>query len=198
MITSRGWVPNHVCACARARDGAGFDQTTSRPATRPITSAQTGRSARRHPIETEERMRRLNFLEDEPWDEVNDDLRMRRRWFGHPLGTDMLGASLTELLPGSPEDHLHMHYGLREEMFFVLSGTPTVHTPDGEERLSPGEVIYFPKARPRLHTFLSIRRTSPVRWSASRPSDCMTAGLPTAGRSPGWLRVIQTAERGRR
>jgi hypothetical protein len=24
--------------------------------------------------ETEERMRRLNFLNDEPWDEVNDDL----------------------------------------------------------------------------------------------------------------------------
>jgi hypothetical protein len=47
-------------------------------------------------------MRRLNFLEDEPWDEMNDDLRLRRRWFGHPLGTDMLGASLTELLPGSP------------------------------------------------------------------------------------------------
>ena len=45
-------------------------------------------------------MRRLNFLEDEPWDEVGDDLR--RRWFGHPLETDMLGASLTEVLPGSP------------------------------------------------------------------------------------------------
>jgi hypothetical protein len=33
-------------------------------------------------------MRRLNFLDDEPWDEVNDDLR--RRWFGHPFGADML------------------------------------------------------------------------------------------------------------
>ena len=26
-------------------------------------------------------MRRLNFLEDEPWDEVEDD--KRARWFGH-------------------------------------------------------------------------------------------------------------------
>ena len=47
-------------------------------------------------------MRRLNFLEDEPWDEVHDHERIRVRWFGHPLGADMLGASLTELLPGSP------------------------------------------------------------------------------------------------
>lgn len=88
-------------------------------------------------------MRRLNFLEDEPWDEVEDDLR-RVRWFGHPLRTDMLGASLTELLPGSPGGPLHMHYGV-EEMFFVLSGTPTVRTPEGEEQLSPGDVVYFPE-----------------------------------------------------
>ena len=56
-------------------------------------------------------MRRLNFLEDEPWDEVHDHERIRVRWFGHPLGADMLGASLTELLPGSPGYQLHMHYG---------------------------------------------------------------------------------------
>ena len=76
-------------------------------------------------------MRRLNFLEDEPWMKSTTISRMRRRWFGHPLETDMLGASLTELLPGSSGDRLHMHYGL-EEMFFVLSGTPTVRTPEGE------------------------------------------------------------------
>src|SRR5205814_6728246 len=58
----------------------------------------------------EDRMRRLNFLDDEPWDEVDE--QQRRRWFGHPLGTDMLGASLTELSPGSPGGHMHMHYGL--------------------------------------------------------------------------------------
>ena len=33
-----------------------------------------------------------------------------------------------------------MHYGL-EEMFFVLRGTPTVRTPEGEEQLEPGEVV---------------------------------------------------------
>jgi uncharacterized cupin superfamily protein len=101
-------------------------------------------------METEEHMRRLNFLEDEPWDEVQDDRRVR--WFGHPLETDMLGASLTELLPSTPGSPLHMHYGV-EEMFFVLAGTPTVRTPKGEERLSPGDVVYFPEGPDGLHDF---------------------------------------------
>src|SRR3954447_16120034 len=95
-------------------------------------------------------MRRLNFLDDEPWDEVDDEAR--RRWFGHPFAADKLGASLIELLPKAPDGPLHMHYGV-EEMFFVLSGRPTVRTPEGEEQLAPGDVVYFPEGRAGLHTF---------------------------------------------
>ena len=95
-------------------------------------------------------MRRLNFLEDQPWDEQDDEKRVR--WFGHPFGADILGASLTELLPGMAGGPLHMHYGV-EEMFFVLRGTPTVRTPEGEEQLSPGDVVYFPEGPDGLHTF---------------------------------------------
>ena len=97
-------------------------------------------------------MYRLNFLAEEPWDELNDDDRTRARWFGHRFGADILGASLRELLPGSPGGPLHMHYGV-EEMFFVLAGTPTVRTPEGEEQLSPGDVVYFPEGPDGLHDF---------------------------------------------
>jgi uncharacterized cupin superfamily protein len=45
-----------------------------------------------------------------------------------------------------------MHYGV-EEMFFVLSGTLTVRTPQGEERLAPGDVVYFPEGPEGLHDF---------------------------------------------
>jgi uncharacterized cupin superfamily protein len=106
-------------------------------------------------------MRRLNFLADEPWDEVDDQDRQRVRWFGHPFNADKLGASLTELLPGAPGGALHMHYGV-EEMFFVLSGTPTVRTPEGEQALSPGDVVYFPEGPDGLHTF-SNPTDEPVR-----------------------------------
>lgn len=111
----------------------------------------------------EEQMRRLNFLQDHPWDEVNDDIS-RVRWFGHPFGSDMLGASLHEYLPRSPGGSMHMHYGV-EEMFFVLSGTPTVRTPEGEEQLAPGDVVYFPEGPDGLHTF-SNPTDAPVRLLA--------------------------------
>ncbi len=106
-------------------------------------------------------MDRLNFLTDEPWDEVNEDDRMRVRWFGHPFETDLLGASLIEYLPRSPDTPMHMHYGV-EEMFFVLTGSPTVRTPEGAEELSPGDVIYFPEGPDGLHTF-SNPTDEPVR-----------------------------------
>jgi uncharacterized cupin superfamily protein len=108
-------------------------------------------------------VRRLNFLEDEPWDEVEEGVR-RARWFGHPFGTDLLGASLTELLPGADGGPLHMHYGV-EEMFFILSGTLTVRTPDGEEQLSAGDVVYFAEGPEGLHDF-SNPSNEPVRMLA--------------------------------
>ena len=107
-------------------------------------------------------MRRLNFLHDEPWDE--DDGQTRARWFGHPFGTDILGGSLRELRPATPGSAMHMHYGV-EEMFFILSGTPTVRTPEGEEQLSPGDVVYFPEGPDGLHDF-SNPTDEPVRMIA--------------------------------
>lgn len=99
-------------------------------------------------------IRRLSFLDDEPWDQVDDEHGVRTRWFGHPFGADVLGASLIELAPGAPDSALHMHYGV-EEMFFVLSGTPSVRTPEGVEQLSPGDVAYFPEGPDGLHTFFN-------------------------------------------
>ena len=54
-----------------------------------------------------------------------------------------------------------MHYGV-EEMFFVLSGRPTVRTPQGAEELSPGDVVYFPEGPDGLHTFSNLT-DEPVR-----------------------------------
>jgi uncharacterized cupin superfamily protein len=109
-------------------------------------------------------MQRLNFLDDQPWDEDDDKYRTRARWFGHPFRADKLGASLRELLPGAPAGPLHMHYGV-EEMFFVLNGTPLVRTPEGEETLAPGDVVYFPEGTAGLHDF-SNPTDEPVRLIA--------------------------------
>jgi uncharacterized cupin superfamily protein len=95
---------------------------------------------------------RLNVFADEPWDRTAEKMRIRTRFFGMPLGAKGLGASLHELLPGSTGFNLHAHYGM-EEMFFVMSGTPTLRTGDSDEELQPGDVVYCPPGIEGLHTF---------------------------------------------
>lgn len=97
-------------------------------------------------------MTRLNVFADEPWDMTAEKMRIKTRFFGMPLGAKELGASLHELLPGSTGFNLHAHYGM-EELFFVLSGTPTLRTADGEEELAPGDVVFCPRGIEGLHTF---------------------------------------------
>ena len=97
-------------------------------------------------------MSRLNVYADEPWDRTAEKMRIRTRFLGMPLGAKELGASVHELLPGSTGFNLHAHYGM-EEMFFVLSGNPTLRTADGEEPLSPGDTVFCPRGIAGLHTF---------------------------------------------
>jgi uncharacterized cupin superfamily protein len=105
-------------------------------------------------------MSRQNFLNDEPWNETHEARQIRTRMFERPLGA-MLGSSLYELLPGSPGFSLHMHYGA-EEIFFVVSGTPTLRNGKTEEQLSPGDVVYCPEGIDGLHTFTNPTN-EPVR-----------------------------------
>jgi uncharacterized cupin superfamily protein len=96
-------------------------------------------------------MSRQNFLSDEPWTDTYEDAGIRSRVFDRHLGA-ILGASLHELAPGAPGFKLHMHYG-GEELFFVVSGTPTLRNGRTEEQLSPGDVVLCPEGREGLHTF---------------------------------------------
>jgi len=96
---------------------------------------------------------RESFLRDEPWDVVREEMQVRTRVFARQVD-DVLSASLYELLPGSPGDRLHMHYGI-EEMFFVLSGTPILRNGQTEEQLAPGDVVHCPEGRDGLHTFVN-------------------------------------------
>ena len=96
-------------------------------------------------------MNRQNFLHDQPWDEHLDEYGITSRVFWRPEGA-LMGASLHELEPGGPGFTLHMHYGA-EELFFVVSGTPTLRTAKTEEVLSPGDFVFCPDGRRGLHAF---------------------------------------------
>jgi uncharacterized cupin superfamily protein len=63
--------------------------------------------------------------------------------FGAKLGAKDTGASLYELPPGQALCPYHYEYG-EEEWLLVVAGRPTVRDPDGEHRLEPWDVVFFP------------------------------------------------------
>jgi len=69
---------------------------------------------------------------------------------GPDLGAAHLGGSLVEIAPGSHAWPYHWE-AAQEEWLLVLSGTPTVRTPQERERLSPGDLVCFPAGPEGAH-----------------------------------------------
>ena len=54
-----------------------------------------------------------------------------------------LYVTLYTLMPGKTNYPYHYHSGM-EEVFYIISGTGTLRTPDGEKTVKEGDVIVFP------------------------------------------------------
>jgi uncharacterized cupin superfamily protein len=88
----------------------------------------------------------FNLFAEHDWDNESDREGYRHRVvaIGKRLGGELLGASLYELPPG--ERTWPYHYETAsEEWLIVVSGRPTLRTPDGERELEPGDVAVFPR-----------------------------------------------------
>jgi uncharacterized cupin superfamily protein len=59
------------------------------------------------------------------------------------LGASRLAMTVYDVPPGQAVCPYHFHWG-DEEWLIVISGTPTVRTPAGEQTLQPGDVACFP------------------------------------------------------
>lgn len=70
---------------------------------------------------------------------------------GPLLGASMLGMTLYELPPGNRICPYHYEYGA-EEWLIVVSGRPTLRTPEGERELEPGDVVCFPEGPEGAHS----------------------------------------------
>lgn len=86
--------------------------------------------------------------------------------FGRDLGAEQTGASVYELPPAQALCPYHYEYG-EEEWLMVLTGRPTLRTPEGTEQIDPFDVVFFPKGPAGAH---GVRNdtTEPVRvlmWS---------------------------------
>src|SRR6185369_11855235 len=88
----------------------------------------------------------FNLNADQRWDGESDrdGYRYRVAALGPRLGASLMGGSLYELPPGEKSVPYHYELGC-EEWLLVVSGRPTLRSPDGERELAPGDVAVFPE-----------------------------------------------------
>ena len=104
------------------------------------------------------------------WDEPGEyEAAAERAGFGGVRGKRLrrqLGATLSsavwELEPGARQAPYHFHHG-GEELLIVLTGTPTLRSPDGERELRAGEVVHFARGPDGAHQ-VSNRSDAVVRY----------------------------------
>jgi len=107
-------------------------------------------------------MKVFNLYEDR-WDEPRDrdGWRINEAFVGHHIGGELIGASLSEIEPGSKHWPYHTHYA-NEEWAIVLRGEPTLRTPEGEHALKEGDVVCFRRGAEGAHQ-IANNTESPVR-----------------------------------
>ena len=104
----------------------------------------------------------INLLDDEGWIERRwPPERPGFRWRRKRVAGEQLGASLYELPPGESTFPYHYELG-NDELLVVVSGRPTLRSPDGERELQPGDCVLFPSGPDGAHQ-LSNRSGEPTR-----------------------------------
>ena len=104
----------------------------------------------------------INLLDDEGWIERRwPPERPGFRWRRKRVAGEQLGASLYELPPGESTFPYHYELG-NDELLVVVSGRPTLRSPDGERELQPGDCVLFPSGPDGAHQ-LSNRSDEPTR-----------------------------------
>lgn len=96
---------------------------------------------------------------------------------GPRVGAVDSGVTIYELPPGQAVCPYHYEYG-EEEWLLVLTGTPSVRTPDGVEQLAPGALTFFPRGPEGAH---QVRNDGD---ETARVAMLSTVVLPTATAYP--------------
>jgi uncharacterized cupin superfamily protein len=94
----------------------------------------------------------------------HEGFRARRARIGRELRTRRLGASIWEVAPGQAAYPYHAHLG-DEELVVVLSGRPSLRTPEGWRDLEEGEAVCFLRGEDGAHQIVN-RSNAPVLFLA--------------------------------
>jgi uncharacterized cupin superfamily protein len=93
----------------------------------------------------------ITLLDDEGWRERTwPPERPGYRWRRKRVAGERLGAGLIELPPGESTFPYHYELG-SDELLVVVSGTPTLRTPNGEQELVAGDCVLFPSGPEGAH-----------------------------------------------
>jgi uncharacterized cupin superfamily protein len=118
---------------------------------------------------------------------VFDELQDGQRRFGEELGATLWGGTVYELAPGSVSDY-HWQYG-EEEWLVVVSGEPTLRTPESKRRLRPWDAAVFRRGPDGAHQ-LRNDTDAPARFlMMSSISDPEVSVYPDQGQTgiiAGW------------
>jgi uncharacterized cupin superfamily protein len=82
-------------------------------------------------------------------------------WRRKRVAGEHLGASLYELPPGNSTFPYHYELG-NDELLVVITGRPTLRSPEGERELQPGDCVLFPSGPEGAHQ-LTNSSDEPVR-----------------------------------
>src|SRR5215471_16276939 len=86
----------------------------------------------------------------EPRPQLPDGFRRSSSRVGAALGAARTGLSVYELPPGQAVSPYHYEEP-EEEWLLVVSGTPTLRHPGGEEELEPWDLVFFPSGPEGAH-----------------------------------------------
>jgi uncharacterized cupin superfamily protein len=101
---------------------------------------------------SDDRIRRENLAATacEPRPQLPDGYRRGSNRVGAELGAVHTGLSVYELPPGQAIGPYH-YEDPAEEWLLVVSGTPTLRHPGGEDQLEPWDLVFFPPGPAGAH-----------------------------------------------
>lgn len=82
--------------------------------------------------------------------QLPDGFRRNSTRVGAALGATRTGLSVYELPPGQAISPYH-YENPEEEWLLVVSGTPALRHPDGEDQLEPWDLVFFPSGPAGAH-----------------------------------------------
>jgi uncharacterized cupin superfamily protein len=86
----------------------------------------------------------------DPRPQLPDGFRRNSARVGALLGAERTGLSVYELPPGQAVGPYH-YEDPQEEWLLVVSGTPTLRHPGGEDELEPWDLVFFPSGPAGAH-----------------------------------------------